>query len=194
METLTIPLFPLYSVLFPGGPLQLRVFEPRYLDMISQCLKNETGFGVCMIREGRETGLAAETYDVGTLGYISYWHKRSDGLLGVTVKGERRFRIHSRTVLPNQLIEAEVELLPEEPEMEVVEDDHFLVEMLQQMMEQLDHPYITLDKRYDDAAWVSGRLVELLPLELAQKQQLLQLDDPAERLAVIRAILDKQSL
>ena len=78
----------------------------------------------------------------------------------------------------------------EEQEIDVIEDDRFLVEMLQKMMDQLDHPYITLDKRYDDAAWVSGRLVELLPLDLTQKQQLLQMDDPGERLAVIRAILE----
>lgn len=194
MQTQTIPLFPLYSVLFPGGPLQLRIFETRYLDMISTCLKTGSGFGVCMIREGREVGAAAETHEIGTFGHISYWHKRADGLLGITVKGERRFRVLARTVLPNQLIQAEVAWLPEEPVLAVSEEDALLVDMLRQMMEQLDHPYITLSKHYDDAAWVSGRLVELLPLSLAHKQRLLQMDDPCERLAVVRALLDKNTI
>ena len=115
MNRLTIPLFPLNTVLFPGGPLPLRVFEPRYLDMVSRCLKTNTAIGICLIQDGNETGEAAQTYDVGTLGHITYWQKRSDGLLGITVRGEQRFRICSRNVEPSQLIVAEVEPLPNDP-------------------------------------------------------------------------------
>lgn len=190
MTPLHISLFPLHSVLFPGGPLALRVFEPRYLDMISQCLKDDCGFGICLIRDGDEVGQAAHTYDVGTLSRISYWNRRPDGLFGVTVKGEQRFRILSTEISPNQLIRAEVTLLDNEPKLPLAEHHMSLVTLLSGIMEQLDHPYITLSKHYEDAAWVGGRLVELLPLDWAQKQLFLQMDDPLERLDQLMLMLD----
>jgi len=79
VSRLTIPLFPLHTVLFPGGVLPLRIFEPRYLDMVSECMRHNSGFGVCLIREGKEVGAAAQTYDVGTLVRISYFDRRHDG-------------------------------------------------------------------------------------------------------------------
>ena len=77
-----VPLFPLNTVMFPGGVLPLRIFEPRYLDMVSDCMRGDVPIGVVLIRDGLEVGRAAQTYDVGTLGVISYWNRRSDGLLG----------------------------------------------------------------------------------------------------------------
>jgi hypothetical protein len=177
-------------VLFPGGPLALRVFEPRYLDMISQCLKDDSGFGICLIREGDEVGQAARTYDIGTLSTISYWHRRPDGLFGITVKGEQRFRILSIEVSASQLIMAEVELLDNEPQLPLAEHHKSLVTLLSGIIEQLDHPYITLSKHYEDAAWVGGRLVELLPLDWAQKQKFLQMNDPLERLDQLMLMLE----
>lgn len=190
MERLTIPLFPLHTVLFPGGPLALRIFEPRYLDMVSRSLKDDQPFGICLIEEGAETGSAAHTFDVGTLVRITYWNRRRDGLLGVTVLGERRFRIVSRQTRPDQLIMAEVELLAEDPECTMPEEYAALAELLRGILEQLDHPYRNLPRRYRDAGWVSSRLVELMPLELLQKQRLLQMDDPIERLQRLKGILD----
>ena len=185
MSRLTIPIFPLHSVLFPGGPLVLRIFEPRYLDMVSDCLKRDSGFGVCLIKDGSEVGEAAEVYPVGTVGKITYWHKRPDGLLGVTVRGEQRFRIIEQRVQPNQLIMAEVELLPNDPPSAIGEKHQGLVAMLKRIIGELDHPYINLPKDYDDAGWVSARLVELLPLEYSHKQRLLQEEDPQQRLEVL---------
>ncbi len=185
MSRLTIPIFPLHSVLFPGGPLVLRIFEPRYLDMISHCLKEESGFGVSLIREGSEVGEAAEVYPVGTLGRITYWHKRPDGLLGVTLRGEQRFHILEQRVEPNQLLVAEVELLPNDPAQKIPEVYQGLVTMLKRIIGELDHPYIKLPKQYDDAGWVSARLVELLPLAYSHKQRLLQENDPLRRLEVL---------
>ncbi|MEN8171085.1 MAG: LON peptidase substrate-binding domain-containing protein [Pseudomonadota bacterium] len=185
MSRLTIPVFPLHSVLFPGGPLVLRIFEPRYLDMISRCLKDECGFGICLIREGSEVGEAAEVYPIGTLGQITYWNKRPDGLLGVTLRGEQRFRIIRQWVEPNQLMVAEVEMLPNDLPRLVPEEYQGLVAMLQSIIDELEHPYITLPKQYDDAGWVSARLVELLPLSYSHKQRLLQEEDPLRRLEVL---------
>ena len=185
MSRLTIPVFPLHSVLFPGGPLVLRIFEPRYLDMISRCLKEDSGFGVSLIREGSEIGDAAEIYPVGTLGKITYWHKRPDGLLGVTVCGEQRFHIVEQRVASDQLLIADVELLSIDPPQGVPEEYQGLVAMLKRIIGELGHPYINLPKQYDDAGWVSARLVELLPLEYSHKQRLLQENDPLRRLEVL---------
>lgn len=192
MNRLTLPLFPLHSVLFPGGPLVLRIFEPRYLDMISRCLKEESGFGVCLIKEGSEVGKAAEVYPVGTLGRITYWHQRPDGLLGVTLTGEQRFHILQQRVEPNQLLIAEVELLPNDPPHPVPEAYQGLVVMLKRIIGELEHPYIHLPKQYDDAGWVSARLVELLPLEYRYKQRLLQEHDPLQRLEVLLQLMRRK--
>jgi Lon protease-like protein len=177
-------------VLFPGGPLALRVFEPRYLEMVSRAIRDESAFGVCLISDGEEVGEAAETFEVGTMGRVRYWHKRPDGMLGVTLVGERRFRILSRHVQPNRLVIANVELLPDEPSLPVPAEFESLATLLREIMSELDHPYINLPKHYDDAAWVGGRLTELLPIKLMQKQLLLQLEDPIERLQRLRDIAE----
>lgn len=194
MNRLTIPLFPLHSVLFPGGPLALRIFEARYLDMVGRCLKQGSGFGVVLIRDGSEVGGAPEVYEIGTLGHISYWERRRDGLLGITFTGEQRFRILEREIEPNQLMVAEVELLPNEPAVAVPRQHRGLVELLSRTLGELGHPYLTMPKAYDDSAWVGARLVELLPLDLVQKQRLLQLNDPLERLLRLEAILNRKNV
>ena len=188
-QRLSIPLFPLHTVLFPDGPLPLRIFEPRYLDMVSRCLKTDTGLGICLIREGSEVGSAPEVFDVGTLSTISYWNKRSDGLLGITVRGQQRIRILSRVVAPNQLLSAEVELIPNEPEVEVPAQFAYLAELAQRIIEQLEPPYTTMERRLDDAGWVGARLTELLPLALARKQEMLELSDPIRRLDLLAQLL-----
>lgn len=194
MNRLTIPLFPLHSVLFPGGPLALRIFESRYLDMVSRCLKQGSGFGVVLIRNGKEVGDVPEVYDVGTMGHISYWERRRDGLLGITFTGEQRFRILDRQIEPNQLMIAEVELLPNEPAIAVPQKHQELVTMLLRILDELGHPYLTMPKEYENSAWVGARLVELLPLELEQKQRLLQLNDPLERLLRLEAIIGRKNM
>ncbi|QKT03199.1 LON peptidase substrate-binding domain-containing protein [Ectothiorhodospiraceae bacterium 2226] len=182
MSETTIPLFPLHAVLFPEGALPLRIFESRYLDMISECLRTECGFGVCLIREGSEVGPAAKAYEVGTLSRISYWHKRKDGLLGVTAVGEQRFRILDQEVRTNQVTVARVALIENEPAAALPEKHQPLADFLREIMAQLGPPHTTRPQRLDDAGWVGGRLCELLPLPLSQKQYLLQLSDPLERL------------
>lgn len=185
-----IPLFPLHTVLFPGGRLPLRIFEPRYLDMISRCMKEESGFGICLINEGSEVGEVPTVYDVGTYGVISYFHQRPDGLLGITVTGERRFHILESEVLPNKSLMATVEFLDEiETTMMPARWDG-LVERVRRILNELGHPYETMPKHFDDAGWVSARLSELLPLPLTVKQRLLSLDDPIERIALVQQILE----
>ena len=181
--SLEIPLFPLNTVLFPGGPLPLRVFEPRYLDMVSDCLKHDTGIGIVLIQDGSEVGEVTSTYDVGTMGHIGYWNKRRDGLLGVTIVGDQRFRILGREIRPSRLMVAEVELIANEPEVPLPEEFEPLADLLDQILQQLDPPYTTMTTHFDDSTWVSARLCELLPMQLVQKQNLLGLNDPLERLS-----------
>lgn len=186
---LEIPLFPLHTVLFPGGAIPLRIFEPRYLDMVSDCLRSGTGFGISLISEGNETGSGAQTFEYGTIGDISYWQQLPDGLLGITVRGRQRFRLISSEVRPNKLIVARVVLVPNDPPVDLPSRYSSFSQMVSDMMEAMGHPYTTLPKHYDDAGWVSNRLAELLPIALVQKQYFLQLNDPLERLDRLGPIL-----
>lgn len=188
--SLTVPLFPLSTVLFPAGVLPLRIFEPRYLDMVSDCLKHDTPIGVVLIKKGKEVGLAAETHLIGTLCEISYWNRRDDGLLGVTLKGTQRFRILSRDVKPNQLIIAEVELLDNVSDEPLPSVYYSLADMLRKIIKELEPPFTLMRTRYDDANWVSSRLVELLPLPLDLKQDLLVEANPLVRLEHISSMLN----
>ncbi len=183
--SVTVPLFPLNTVLFPGGVLPLRVFEPRYLDMVSDCLRNEIAIGVVLIREGNETGPAAQTYDVGTLGEVCYFNKRNDGVLGVTLRGTQRFKIRNSEVRHNQTILAEIEALPNTVPCQVQGKYLKMTELLKKIIAQLEPPYTTMPMHFDDLEWISARICELLPLPLSFKQQLLQLDDTPLRLDLL---------
>ncbi len=190
-EPLDVPLFPLRTVLFPGGSMPLRIFEPRYLEMVSECLKSGSQFGICLIREGSETGRAATFQRIGTLASISYWRRLPNGMLGITVQGGKRFRILSSHTLANQLTHATVELLPAEKKCGIPAHYQQASALLCNMLEQLGLPYNKPPTNYEDASWVGCRLSELLPLPLSQKQQLLQLTDPLQRLEHLYTLLEK---
>ena len=193
-EKLKIPLFPLNTVLFPGGALPLRVFEPRYLDMVSDCLKSESGIGVVLIEDGNEVGAAPKIHDVGTMSYISYWHKRNDGMLGVTLTGLQRFRILSTETKSDQLVVAEVELLPNIENQQSDEAEEGLINLLKQIISQLEPPYTTMSKHYDDLEWVSARLIELLPLELDEKQKMLHIGNVQDRMSCLKQLLIRKKI
>ncbi|HQU16587.1 MAG: peptidase S16 [Chromatiales bacterium 21-64-14] len=194
MDEIQVPLFPLHAVLFPGGPLPLRVFEPRYLDMVSDCLKREREFGVCLIRQGDEVGQAASTHEVGTLARVADWNVRADGLLGITVHGQGRFQVESVDVQGNQLSVAHVRLMAEEPAAEIPQACRPMVDLLGRMLARFESLYGSLPTHFDDARWVGWRLAELLPLRLSQKQYFLQLTDPLQRLERLGEIVDGMEL
>jgi uncharacterized protein len=179
-----IALFPLNMVLFPGGPLPLRIFETRYVDMVRRCMREGASFGVVLIREGREVG-PAETFDVGTLADIVDFHQLSDGLLGLSCVGRQRFRIRSRSRQADGLNLAEVDPLPPESTVPVPARHSRLAELLKNVLPQLGEVYEGIEMRPDDAAWVGFRLAEILPIPLADKQRVLELDDPIQRLDVL---------
>jgi Lon protease-like protein len=180
----SIALFPLNIVLFPDGPLPLRIFETRYVDMVRRCMREGEAFGVALIREGSEVGRAA-TFDVGTLAKIVDFYQLSDGLLGLTCLGEQRFRIRSHSRQADGLNLAEVDYLAPEPMVPVPERHARLAELLKSVLPQLGEVYEGMDMRLDDAAWVGHRLAEILPIPLADKQLCLELDDPIQRLDVL---------
>lgn len=183
-----IPLFPLRTVLYPGGPLPLRIFETRYLDMVSACLRDDAPFGVVQIRSGSDTG-PAETYPVGTLATIIDWYQGSDGILGVTAIGAERFRVQAVTQGTDRLLHATVETLPVPPAVALPEEYLPLAQILDGVLADLGRLYEDLPRHYDDAVWISYRFAEILPFTAEQKQTCLEIDNPMERLRLIRTAL-----
>ncbi|WP_158882891.1 LON peptidase substrate-binding domain-containing protein [Rhodanobacter sp. L36] len=187
-----LPLFPLSTVLFPGSELQLRIFEPRYLDLVRECTRHGTGFGVCLILQGNETGAPALPAAVGTIARITDFHSGEDGLLGIVAIGGSRFRVARSRIRSDGLLRGDAEIWPDEPEQPVPVEFALLQSILERLIETMgpqwrDAPRST----YDDASWVGFRLAELLPLDASEQQHMLELTDPLIRLAELRDILPR---
>ena len=175
-------------MLFPGGRLPLRIFEVRYMDMAKSCIQHQTPFGVCLIRDGAEVGAPATPNEVGTLARIASWDMPQLGVLQVSARGERRFRILERRVQADGLSVGKVELLAEDADSAVPENLAPAVKLLERVIEQ--HPeLLERPHRLDSCSWVSARLAELLPLPLEAKQALLEMDDAKARLQHLQALV-----
>ena len=180
MESADIPLFPLNTVLFPGGPLSLRIFERRYLDLVRDCTRNGSGFGVCLILQGREAGEPAVPAAVGTFARIVDFYTLSDGLLGIRASGGQRFHVDRSRVRDNGLAHGEVQFWPDEPAIAIPPEHALLATILERLLDKLESKYER--DSLDDASWVGFRLAETLPLENRERQHLLQMTDPLARL------------
>jgi len=186
-KTRDAPLFPLNTVLFPGGRLPLRIFEQRYMTMAKNCLKDGTTFGVCLIRSGNEIGTAATPAEVGCLAAIGEWEMPQLGVLNVIAQGEQRFRIIEHRVQKDGLAVATIELLDPEGDAAVPAELSYCAELLRSALRGSNLP--ATEQRYDSASWISSRLAEILPLPLSIKQDLLELDSGLERLRRVAALL-----
>ncbi len=187
MKRHEIPLFPLNAVLFPGSTLGLRIFEARYLDMVRECARSGRGFGVCLIMQGQEAGEPALPAAVGTLASIVDFDTLPDGLLGISVTGGARFRVQRSRIRGNGLVIGEVRGWPDEPVVPVPLEFSLLPAILERLAEQSGLSWRNGPReRYDDASWVGFRLAELLPLGDAERQHLLEVTDPVERLTALR--------
>lgn len=189
MERMTLPLFPLRTVLFPEGPLPLRVFEPRYLDMVSRCMREQSVFGVLLLRAGSEVGAVAQTATLGTMARIIDWYQGSDGILGITAVGTERFELIEVEQQADGLYQGSVVPVPAEPALALPERYQPMVELLEAILADLGKLYDALPRRFDDATWVGCRFAEILPMPLEQKQHCLELSDPLARLEFVRPLL-----
>jgi Lon protease-like protein len=176
-------------VLFPGGPLPLRIFESRYIDMVSSCMKSDTPFGVLLIKDGEEAG-PATTYEVGTLAKITDFYQGSDGLLGVTAQGGQRFRLISNERQADGLNIGTVDLIEAEAAMPLPEEFRALPAMLANVLDELGRLYEGQERQYDDAVWLAYRFLEILPIDLKRKQTSLESSDTIGRLRLVDDILE----
>jgi uncharacterized protein len=185
-----LPLFPLRAVLFPGGLLPLRIFEPRYLDMIGECLRTASAFGVILIRSGGETGPLTSLADIGTSAQVVDFEQREDGLLGILCRGGQRFRVQSRKARADGLHVAQVEWLAVAASTPLSAADQPLVAVLRKVLVKMGETGRFLEPRFEDADWVSNRIAELLPLKPEHQQELLEMNDAAARIARLAPLVE----
>jgi Lon protease-like protein len=181
-------IFPLQTVLFPGGTLPLKVFEQRYVEMTKICLRDSRPFGVCLIREGHEVGTPALPEPVGCLATIRNWEMPHPGMFMLEAEGQQRFRILDQQAAKNGLISARIETIEAEPA--AVADEATCVDLLKTIISRIGGQHFPAPHRLDDAVWVGYRLAEVLPLPMRVKQELLELGDSHIRLQRIRALLE----
>ncbi|GAB1406251.1 LON peptidase substrate-binding domain-containing protein [Thermomonas brevis] len=183
-----LPLFPLHAVLVPGAALELRIFEPRYLDMVRDCGRTGGGFGICLILDGEEAGAPAIPAAWGTEAAIEDFGTTPDGLLSLRVRGTRRFQVAHTRVRDNGLVVGEVAFHEDRPQapgatLRLRPEHALLAELLRRILAQVGGEHADpAPALLEDAPWVGWRLAELLPLTASQRQTLLQIDDPHARL------------
>jgi uncharacterized protein len=183
MAARDLPLFPLRTVLFPGGDLRLRVFEPRYLDLVRQCSRDGSPFGVALILEGVEAGGPALPAATGTLARIVDFYTLPDGLLGLRCVGESRFRVRQTRMRDTGLIIGEVESVHDFAAEPVAPQHGLLAQLLERLLDHFGGPHADAGKaQLDDAHWVGFRLAEMLPFTDEARQALLELDSAVDRL------------
>jgi uncharacterized protein len=182
--TVSLPLFPLHTVLVPGAALDLRIFERRYLDMVRECGRSGIGFGVCLILDGNEAGEAALPAAFGTEALVEDFDTTPEGLLSLRVRGRRRFHVLRTRVRDTGLVVADIEWREDAAVSPRLRPEHaLLAELLRRILLQIASGQAEpAPMLFENAAWVGWRLAELLPLPLPQRQELLQLDDPHARL------------
>ncbi|MEO8487792.1 MAG: LON peptidase substrate-binding domain-containing protein [Betaproteobacteria bacterium] len=193
----SIPLFPLRTVLFPGGVLPLKVFEQRYVEMTKACMKEDRPFGVVTIASGDEVaargGIPAFA-NLGTLATITGWDMPELGILHVTTAGGTRFQVREHRVQADQLVVADVVDIPDEPRVPLPPDAKPLAQLLELIATRVGPQNFPAKHDYGDASWVGYRLAEVLPLPLSIKQSMLEINDAAVRLKVLGQFLQQQGL
>jgi len=193
-----LPLFPLNTVLFPGGRLPLKIFEQRYIEMAKACLRDDTSFGVCLILHGSEVlpkGAAAPEFaTTGTLARIETWDMPQQGILHVRAAGGTRFEVRSHAVREDGLVMGEIAPLAAEPRVALGAGFEPLAQLLELLAARAGPHQFPDERSFEDASWVGYRLTELLPLPLSIKQHILEINDAEIRLSVLQGFLKQQGL
>jgi Lon protease-like protein len=197
-KSFSLPLFPLRTVLFPGGVLPLKIFEQRYIDLAKTCLRDELPFGICLITRGDEVATPdftpPEFATIGTVARITTWEMPQLGILHVATTGGARFRVHKHAVEASGLVVADVASLAPEAATPLPEKHAPLAKLLELIATRIGPQNFPATTEYGDASWVGYRLAELLPLPLSIKQSMLEINEPAMRLDVLSQFLAKQGL
>ncbi len=194
MSAQTIPLFPLGTILFPGGLLPLKLFEQRYLEMGKACLRDESPFGVCGIKQGAEVGAPATPFEVGCIARIIHWDMPQLGILHIVAQGGERFRVLNHHHQADGLLIGDVEIIANDEPQTIAAEFAVCVEVLKAIIAGIGEQHFLAPLQLDDGAWVGNRLAEVLPLPLPAKQQLLETQDPTARLIELKLILNNQGL
>ena len=182
-----LPIFPLRTILFPDSKLPLRIFEPRYIDMVSRSMREDSEFGIILSRESTDPKMF-ETYDTGTLAKIIDWDQGGDGLLGITTLGTQKFRLKELNKQEDGLNIGSIERIEKEGDYKPLKEFTHLVELLQAILDDVNI-YDDNEKRFDSASWISYRFAEILPLRLEDKQKCLEIDDPIIRLNFLEPLI-----
>ncbi|MGV3590565.1 MAG: LON peptidase substrate-binding domain-containing protein [Gammaproteobacteria bacterium] len=193
----TISLFPLNSVLFPKGRISLQIFESRYVDLVRNCLKDGSGFGIVLIEAGSEVARAGQKLDIhrtGTYSHVVDWNQLPNGLLGITAEGRTTFRVMESWREANNLCRAVVEFRPQDSveaeQVEVGEEFEDYVELLRGLSRHPAIEELKLDMSFENLREVAWRLSELLPIGNREKQTLLEQVDPIARLQQIELYIN----
>ncbi len=181
------PIFPLRTMLFPDSRLPLRIFEPRYIDMVSKCMKDSLEFGVILSRESNDPKMF-ETYNIGTMAKIIDWEQGNDGLLGITTIGTNKFKLLGMNKQEDGLNIGDVEIIEREGDFKPTENFSNLVSLLKAILDDINL-YNEDEKKFESASWVSFRFAEILPLKLEDKQKCLEIDDPIIRLNYLEPLI-----
>ena len=182
-----LPIFPLRTILFPDSKLPLRIFEPRYIDMVSRCMREDSEFGIILSRESTDPKMF-ETYDTGTLAKIIDWDQGEDGLLGITTIGTQKYRLKGLNKQEDGLNIGTIERIDREGDYKPTKEFTHLVELLQAILDDVNI-YGDDEKNFDSAAWISYRFAEILPLRIEDKQKCLEIDDPIIRLNFLEPLI-----
>ena len=187
MSDQRIPIFPLRTILFPGSKLPLRIFEPRYLDMVSTCMRSKREFGIALSRKVPQPSML-ETYATGTLATIIDWNQGNDGLLGITVLGTNKFKLLSMIKQEDGLNIGEIKIIEREEDFKAPPNFDNMISLLEAILDDLDL-YEDREKFFQSASWVSFRFAEILPLKIEDKQKCLEFDDPILRLNFLEPLI-----
>ena len=182
-----LPIFPLRTILFPDSKLPLRIFEPRYIDMVSRSMREDSEFGIILSRESTDPKMF-ETYDTGTLAKIIDWDQGGDGLLGISTLGTQKFRLKELNKQEDGLNIGSIERIEKEGDYKPLKEFTHLVELLQAILDDVNI-YDDDEKRFDSASWISYRFAEILPLRIEDKQKCLEIDDPIIRLNFLEPLI-----
>jgi Lon protease-like protein len=194
LDVQELPIFPLNTVLFPGGLLPLRVFEARYMDMARECLKSDRPFGVCLIREGKEVGTPAVPEPIGCLAHITDCDMEQLGLLQLRTRGGQRFRIIDSSIGAQGLRRAQIKLITAEEDAELPSQFTALADLLRLVVADKSAAVFAEPHEFERASWVGYRVSEILPVPLAAKQKLLELNGAISRLEILYKYLEQRGL